>query len=87
MRRPLPLVDSTRVEFGFERTVCACDQCTGYCRHLPGYLVPVESGEAKTYTLIVRGVSHDQSTGLPAGTLVAGANGRLLADTRLQPFD
>jgi hypothetical protein len=40
MRRPLPLVDSTRVEFGFERTVCACVQCTNYCRHVPGYLVP-----------------------------------------------
>jgi hypothetical protein len=40
MRRPLPLVDSTRLEFGFERTVCACEQCTNYCRHVPGYLVP-----------------------------------------------
>ena len=40
MRQALPLVDSTRVEFGFERTVCACDQCTGYCRHVQGYLVP-----------------------------------------------
>ena len=40
MRRPLSLIDSSRVEFGFERTVCACEQCTGYCRHVPGYLVP-----------------------------------------------
>ena len=49
MRRPLPLVDSTRVEFGFERTVCACDQCTGYCRHVPGYLVPSDLDRLRDY--------------------------------------
>ena len=49
MRRPLPLVNSTRVEFGFERTVCACEQCTNYCRHVPGYLVPSDLDRLRDY--------------------------------------
>jgi hypothetical protein len=41
-RQPLPQVDPARVEFGFERTVCACDACIPFCRHIPGYLVPAD---------------------------------------------
>ena len=39
---PLPVIDPARTEFGFSRTVCACHECTLYCRHLPGFLVPAD---------------------------------------------
>jgi hypothetical protein len=41
-KKPLPLVDSTRMEFGFERTICDCDECKLNCRYLPGYLIPAD---------------------------------------------
>jgi hypothetical protein len=33
----LPLL---REELGFRRTVCACELCKVYCRHMPGTLAP-----------------------------------------------
>lgn len=30
----------TRQEFGAQRTVCACADCTMNCRFIPGYLIP-----------------------------------------------
>jgi hypothetical protein len=41
-RRPLPVIDPSRTEFGFCRTVCDCQACTLNCRHLPGFLVPAD---------------------------------------------
>jgi hypothetical protein len=41
-RRPLPVIDPYRTEFGFARTVCSCRECTLNCRHLPGYLIPAD---------------------------------------------
>lgn len=31
-----------RLEFGFERSVCACHVCTANCKFIPGYLVPAD---------------------------------------------
>jgi Fe-S-cluster containining protein len=31
-----------RSEFGFERSVCACRECTANCKFIPGYLVPAD---------------------------------------------
>lgn len=31
-----------RAEFGFERSVCACHECTANCKFIPGYLVPAD---------------------------------------------
>lgn len=31
-----------RKEFGFERTVCACGECTMNCHFIPGYLIPAD---------------------------------------------
>lgn len=31
-----------RKEFGFERTVCACGECTINCHFIPGYLIPAD---------------------------------------------
>lgn len=31
---------TTRTEFGFLRTACACALCVENCKHIPGYLVP-----------------------------------------------
>lgn len=31
-----------RTEFGFERTECSCEECTRYCFHLPGALIPAD---------------------------------------------
>lgn len=31
-----------RSEFGYERTVCACEDCKAACRRLPGYLIPAD---------------------------------------------
>lgn len=33
-------MESTREQFGFTRTSCACALCNVYCRHLPGALDP-----------------------------------------------
>jgi hypothetical protein len=33
-------MSKVRTEFGFERTECACEECTRYCLHLPGALIP-----------------------------------------------
>jgi hypothetical protein len=41
-RHPLPAIDPARSEFGFDRTVCACDACTLNCHHIPGYLIPAD---------------------------------------------
>jgi hypothetical protein len=38
----LPVIDPARTEFGFERTICACQACTLSCRHIPGYLIPAD---------------------------------------------
>ena len=31
-----------RAEFGFERSVCACHECTANCKFIAGYLVPAD---------------------------------------------
>ncbi len=41
-KQALSVIDPTRVEFGYSRTVCACSDCAAGCRHLPGYLVPAD---------------------------------------------
>jgi Fe-S-cluster containining protein len=41
-RLPLPVLDPARIEFGFERTCCACPACTVNCSHIPGYLIPAD---------------------------------------------
>jgi hypothetical protein len=41
-RWPLPVLDPTRTEFGFERTRCACPECTRCCHHILGYLMPAD---------------------------------------------
>jgi Fe-S-cluster containining protein len=38
----LPLTDPARTEFGFERTIYPCHECTLNCRHIPGYLIPAD---------------------------------------------
>jgi hypothetical protein len=35
-------LDAGRTEFGYPRTVCSCRECSEYCHHLPGYLVPAD---------------------------------------------
>jgi hypothetical protein len=42
MGHALPVIDPDRVEFGFARTICACNDCTAYCRQVPGYLIPAD---------------------------------------------
>jgi len=39
---PLTVIDPARAEFGFCRTVCACDNCRLGCYHRPGYLIPAD---------------------------------------------
>jgi len=46
-RNPLPLIDPERTEFGFERTVFSCQECTVNCRHIPGYLIPADIDRIK----------------------------------------
>ncbi len=41
-KQVLPVIDPTRVEFGYYRTVCDCSECTAGCRYLPGYLIPAD---------------------------------------------
>ena len=37
-----PSDGDARLEFGFERSVCACHECTANCKFIPGYLVPAD---------------------------------------------
>jgi Fe-S-cluster containining protein len=37
-------MSNIRAEFGFERIECACEECTRYCFHLPGALIPADLG-------------------------------------------
>jgi Fe-S-cluster containining protein len=48
-RYPLPLTDPARTEFGFQRTVCSCLECTLNCRHIPGYLIPADLERIKNH--------------------------------------
>ncbi len=34
--------EKTRREFGFDRTVCSCEECVNNCRYIPGYLIPAD---------------------------------------------
>jgi Fe-S-cluster containining protein len=45
----LPVIDPARTEFGFGRTVCACQECTLNCRHIPGYLIPADLERIQQY--------------------------------------
>jgi Fe-S-cluster containining protein len=45
----LPVVDPARTEFGFSRTVCACQECTLNCQHIPGYLIPADLERIQQY--------------------------------------
>jgi Fe-S-cluster containining protein len=38
----LPVIDKTRTEFGYYRTICSCPDCTAGCRYLPAYLIPAD---------------------------------------------
>lgn len=31
-----------RMEFGFERTSCNCNECLTNCQHMPGFLIPAD---------------------------------------------
>ena len=42
LRLPLPLLDPCAPSSVSRRTVCACEPCTRYCHHLPGYLIPAD---------------------------------------------
>lgn len=35
-------MSEVRREFGFERTVCACAECTLNCHFIPGYIIPAD---------------------------------------------
>jgi len=45
----LPVIDPSRNELGFERTVCACSECTLNCQHIPGYLIPADLDRLHQY--------------------------------------
>lgn len=36
----MPTPVNMRTQFGYQRTECACDNCTINCSYIPGYLVP-----------------------------------------------
>ena len=41
MELPLsPQIDKSRMEFGYYATSCSCVDCSFYCKHMPGYLIP-----------------------------------------------
>jgi hypothetical protein len=48
-RQSLPVVDPARSEFGFDRTQCACLECTRSCHHIPGYLVPADLDRVRRF--------------------------------------
>lgn len=40
--KELPVVDPSRTEFGANRTICGCEDCTRYCSFVPGYMIPAD---------------------------------------------
>ncbi len=50
---PLPTYDSARTEFGVQRSVCDCLDCTLGCKFLPGMLIPSD-----LHRLMPSGVDH-----------------------------
>jgi Fe-S-cluster containining protein len=65
-KRPLPVIDLGRTEFGFCRTRCECDGCRQGCRRIPGYLIPADLDRLRRQVL-------------PGATLVSWAAEYLLA--------
>lgn len=69
----LPIVDESRQEFGYKRTICDCQFCVSNCRHMPGFLIPSDIRHIKEH------VSPDTSTEEFATKYLAASPGAKVA--------
>lgn len=75
-----------RVEFGFERSECACRECTANCKFISGYLVPADIeriSRALGYTNIVTFALENLAAS--PGATVMSAEGRVFQIPTLVP--
>ena len=82
-----PKLETTRSEFGFKRTVCACDECTHHCRVIPGYLVPSDIERISRhleYTNLVR-FAFENLAASPGATVMNSQDGRIFRIPTLVP--
>lgn len=76
----------TRAEFGFERSVCACQECTTNCKFIPGYLVPADIeriSRALGYTNVVTFALENLAAS--PGATVMNAEGHVFQISTLVP--
>lgn len=80
-------IETTRTEFGFKRTECACDECTLHCRVIPGYLVPDDIERISRhlgYTNLVR-FAFENLLASPGATVINSQTGRVFRIPTLAP--
>jgi len=80
-------IETTRAEFGFKRTQCACGECTNNCRIIPGYLVPDDIERISRYlgyTNLVR-FAFENLAASPGATVMSGEDGRIFRIPTLVP--
>ena len=80
-------IETTRTEFGFKRTECACDECTLHCRVIPGYLVPDDIERISRHlgdTNLVR-FAFENLAASPGATVMSSRDGRIFRIPTLVP--
>jgi len=80
-------IETTRTEFGFKRTECACEECTLHCRVIPGYLVPSDIERISRHlgdTNLVR-FALENLAASPGATVMNSADGRIFRIPTLVP--
>lgn len=80
-------IETTRTEFGFKRTECACDECTHNCRVIPGYLIPDDIERISRhlgYINLVR-FAFENLAASPGATVMSGGDGRIFRIPTLVP--
>jgi len=80
-------METTRTEFGFKRTECACDECTHNCQVIPGYLIPDDIERISRhlgYANLVR-FAFENLAASPGATVLSGGDGRIFRIPTIVP--
>jgi len=80
-------IETTRTEFGFKRTVCACGECTHNCRVIPGYLIPDDIERISRhfgYNNLVR-FAFENLAASTGATVMSSGDGRIFRIPTLVP--
>lgn len=66
-----------RINFGFHRTECACEECVLNCRFIPGYLIPTDLAD------IARHLGADNLLSFAIENLLASPGAIVMAEGRM----